>query len=155
MRAIVVNETGGPEVLVHAEEHPDPEPGPGQVVVEAAAAGVNFIDIYRRSGVYQQPLPYVPGSEGAGTVVAVGEGVTDVAVGDRVAWHDAAGSYAERVVVDAGDDRPGARRHRPDRRRRRHAAGHDRALPVPLAPSRSSRGRSRSCTRPRAGSACC
>jgi NADPH2:quinone reductase len=101
MRAIVVNETGGPEVLVHAEEHPDPEPGPGQVVVEAAAAGVNFIDIYRRSGVYNQPLPYVPGSEGAGTVVAVGEGVTDVAVGDRVAWHDAAGSYAERVVVDA------------------------------------------------------
>src|SRR6202453_161643 len=102
MRAIVVNETGGPEVLVHAEEHPDPEPGPGQVVVEAAAAGVNFIDIYRRSGVYHQPLPYVPGSEGAGTVVAVGEGVTDVAVGDRVAWHDAhGGSYAERVAVDA------------------------------------------------------
>jgi NADPH:quinone reductase len=102
MRAIVVNQTGGPEVLVHAEEHPDPEPGPGQVVVEAAAAGVNFIDIYRRSGVYKQPLPYVPGSEGAGTVVAVGEGVTDVAVGDRVAWHDAhGGSYAERVAVDA------------------------------------------------------
>jgi NADPH:quinone reductase len=102
MRAIVVNQTGGPEVLVHAEEHPDPEPGPGQVVVEAAAAGVNFIDIYRRSGVYNQPLPYVPGSEGAGTVVAVGEGVTDVAVGDRVAWHDAhGGSYAERVAVDA------------------------------------------------------
>jgi NADPH:quinone reductase len=101
MRAIVVTETGGPEVLVHAD-HPDPEPGPGQVVVEAAAAGVNFIDIYRRSGVYNQPLPYVPGSEGAGTVVAVGEGVTDVAVGDRVAWHDAhGGSYAERVAVDA------------------------------------------------------
>jgi NADPH2:quinone reductase len=100
MQAIVVTETGGPEVLWHGE-HPDPEPGPGQVVVEAAAAGVNFIDIYRRSGVYKQSLPYVPGSEGAGTVVAVGEGVTDVAVGDRVAWHDAAGSYAERVVVDA------------------------------------------------------
>jgi NADPH2:quinone reductase len=101
MRAIVVNETGGPEVMVHAE-HPDPEPGPGQVVVEAAAAGVNFIDIYRRSGVYRQPLPYVPGSEGAGTVVAVGDGVADVAVGDRVAWHDAhGGSYAERVAVDA------------------------------------------------------
>jgi NADPH2:quinone reductase len=100
MRAIVVTELGGPEVLVHAE-HPDPEPGPGQVVVEAAAAGVNFIDIYRRSGVYQQPLPYVPGSEGAGVVVAVGDGVTDVAVGDRVAWHDARGSYAERVAVDA------------------------------------------------------
>ena len=102
MRAIVVNETGGPEVLVHAEEHPDPEPGPGQVVVEAAAAGVNFIDIYRRMGVYHQPTPYVPGSEGAGTVVAVADDVTDVAVGDRVAWHDAhGGSYAERVAVDA------------------------------------------------------
>jgi NADPH2:quinone reductase len=100
MRAIVVTELGGPEVLVHAE-HPDPEPGPGQVVVETAAAGVNFIDIYRRSGVYRQPLPYVPGHEGAGVVVAVGDGVTDVAVGDRVAWHDAPGSYAERVVVDA------------------------------------------------------
>jgi NADPH2:quinone reductase len=100
MRAIVVTELGGPEVLVHAE-HPDPEPGPGEVVVETAAAGVNFIDIYRRSGVYQQPLPYVPGSEGAGVVVAVGDGVTGVAVGDRVAWHDARGSYAERVVVDA------------------------------------------------------
>ena len=101
MRAIVVNETGGPEVLRHAEEHPDPEPGPGQVVVEAAAAGVNFIDIYRRSGVYQQPVPYVPGSEGAGTVIAVGDGVAGVAVGDRVAWHDSPGSYAEQVVVNA------------------------------------------------------
>jgi NADPH2:quinone reductase len=100
MRAIVVTELGGPEVLV-AAEHPEPEPGPGQVVIETAAAGVNFIDIYRRSGVYHQPLPYVPGSEGAGVVVAVGDGVTDVAVGDRVAWHEGRGSYAERVVVDA------------------------------------------------------
>jgi NADPH2:quinone reductase len=100
MRAIVVSELGGPEVLV-AAEHPEPEPGPGEVVVETAAAGVNFIDIYRRSGVYQQALPYVPGHEGSGVVVAVGAGVTDVAVGDRVAWHDAPGSYAERVVVPA------------------------------------------------------
>jgi NADPH:quinone reductase len=100
MRAIVVTEIGGPEVLADAE-HPDPEPGPGEVVALTAAAGVNFIDIYRRSGVYQQPLPYVPGHEGSGTVVAVGQGVTDVAVGDRVAWHDAPGSYAERVVVPA------------------------------------------------------
>ena len=100
MRAVVVTELGGPEVLV-AAEHPDPAPGPGEVVVETAAAGVNFIDIYRRTGVYKQPLPYVPGHEGAGTVVRVGEGVTDVAVGDRVAWHDAPGSYAERVVVPA------------------------------------------------------
>ena len=100
MRAIVVTELGGPEVLV-AAEHPDPVPGPGQIVVEAAAAGINFIDIYRRSGVYHQPLPYVPGSEGSGVVVAVADDVTDIAVGDRVAWHDARGSYAERVLVDA------------------------------------------------------
>jgi len=100
MRAVVVTEIGGPEVLVTAE-HPDPTPGPGEVVVETAAAGVNFIDIYRRSGIYQQPLPYVPGHEGAGVVVAVGDGVTGVAVGDRVAWHDAPGSYAERVAVPA------------------------------------------------------
>jgi len=100
MRAIVVSELGGPEVLA-AGEHPDPEPGPGEIIVEAAAAGVNFIDIYRRSGVYAQPLPSGPGHEGAGVVVAVGAGVTGVAVGDRVAWHDAPGSYAERVVVPA------------------------------------------------------
>ena len=105
MRAIVVTETGGPEVLVHAE-HPDPEPGPGQVVVEAAAAGVNFIDIYRRSGVYKQPLPYVPGSEGAGTVVAVGDGVTEFAVGDPVAWAGGPGSYAEQVALPAANAVP-------------------------------------------------
>jgi NADPH2:quinone reductase len=100
MRAIVVSELGGPEVLA-AGEHPDPEPGPGEIIAVTAAAGVNFIDIYRRSGVYAQPLPYVPGHEGAGLVVAVGAGVTGLAVGDRVAWHDAPGSYAERVVVPA------------------------------------------------------
>jgi NADPH:quinone reductase len=100
MRAIVVTEAGGPEVL-RVAEYPDPVPGPGQVEVEVAAAGVNFIDIYRRSGVYPQPLPYVPGSEGAGVVLAVADGVTDIAVGDRVAWHAASGSYAERVLVDA------------------------------------------------------
>ena len=82
-------------------EHPDPVPGPGQVVVQVAAAGVNFIDIYRRSGVYPQPVPYVPGSEGAGTVVAVGEGVTEFSAGDHVAWAEGPGSYAERVAVDA------------------------------------------------------
>ncbi len=100
MRAIVVSELGGPEVLVLAE-HPDPAPGAGQVVVAAAAAGINFIDIYRRSGVYQVALPMVPGSEGAGTVTAVGEGVTEFAVGDHVAWSEGPGSYAERVAIPA------------------------------------------------------
>jgi NADPH2:quinone reductase len=100
MRAIVVNELGGPEVMALAER-PDPVPGPGQVVVQVAAAGVNFIDIYRRSGVYKQPVPYVPGSEGAGTVVAVAQDVHEFSAGDHVAWSEGPGSYAERVAVDA------------------------------------------------------
>jgi NADPH:quinone reductase len=71
------------------------------VVAEVTAVGVNFIDIYRRSGVYPAKLPTVPGSEGAGTVVAVGEGVTEFEVGDRVAWADGPGSYAELVALPA------------------------------------------------------
>ena len=100
MRAIVVSELGGPESMVLGE-WPEPVAGPGQVVVEVAAAGVNFIDIYRRSGVYPQPVPYVPGSEGAGTVVAVGEGVHEFSPGDHVAWSEGPGSYAARVAVAA------------------------------------------------------
>jgi NADPH2:quinone reductase len=99
MLAIVVAELGGPEVLV-LDECPAPVAGPGQVVVQVAAAGVNFIDIYRRSGVYRQPVPYVPGHEGAGTVTAVGQGVTEFAVGDRVAWNDCPGSYAQQLAAD-------------------------------------------------------
>ncbi len=100
MRAIVVTEQGGPEVLALAE-HPDPVPGPGEVVVEVAAAGVNFIDIYRRSGVYKQPVPYIPGHEGAGTVTAVGDGVTAFSAGDHVAWNDCPGSYAGLIAARA------------------------------------------------------
>jgi NADPH2:quinone reductase len=96
----VVRELGGPEAMVLAE-HSDPVPASGQVLVQVAAAGVNFIDIYRRSGVYPQPLPYVPGSEGAGTVLAVGEGVTEYSAGDHVAWAEGPGSYAAQVAVDA------------------------------------------------------
>jgi len=100
MKAIVVEQTGGPEQLT-LSERPDPRPGPGELVVDVGAAGVNFIDIYQRQGIYPRALPYVPGSEGAGLVSAVGDGV-DVRVGDRVAWAmvDGAG-YAERVVVPA------------------------------------------------------
>ena len=98
MRAIVVSESGGPEVLVPGER-PDPVPGPGEALVDVAASGVNFIDVYYRTGAYAQPLPYVPGVEGAGTVAAVGEGVGDVAVGDRVAWSNVQGSYAQKAVV--------------------------------------------------------
>ena len=100
MRAIVVSELGGPEVMVLGEQ-PDPVAGPGQIVVQVAAAGVNFIDLYRRSGVYQHPVPYIPGSEGAGTVVAVGEGVHEFSAGDHVSWCEGPGSYAQRVAVAA------------------------------------------------------
>ncbi len=101
MRAVLVRRTGGPEVLEVAEVA-EPEPGPSQVRVDVAAAGVNFIDVYHRTGKYPLPLPFVAGSEGAGTVSAVGEGVDDVAVGDRVAWAMVHGSgYAEQVLVAA------------------------------------------------------
>ncbi|HEY8821216.1 MAG TPA: alcohol dehydrogenase catalytic domain-containing protein, partial [Dermatophilaceae bacterium] len=71
MRAVVVHEHGGPEVLI-AEELPTPQPGPGQLRVDVAAAGVNFIDVYYRTGAYQFPTPFIVGSEGAGVVSAVG-----------------------------------------------------------------------------------
>lgn len=100
MRAIHATRAGGPEVLEFVEV-PEPRPGPGELLVEVAAAGVNFIDTYRRCGVYPMPFPHVPGSEGAGRVVEVGPGVADVAVGDLVAWADAPASYAARVVVPA------------------------------------------------------
>ena len=100
MRAIQVTETGGPEVLRLAEL-PDPEPGPGQLLVELAAAGVNYLDTYHRSGAYPMPLPFIPGSEGAGTVTAVGPDTGGVAVGDRVAWATSFGSYTEFAVVPA------------------------------------------------------
>ena len=100
MRAIQVSSYGGPEAL-QVVDLDAPQPGPGQVLVDVAASGVNYIDTYQRSGVYPVPLPLVPGLEGAGTVAAVGDGVTDLAVGDRVAWAAAPASYAERVLVDA------------------------------------------------------
>lgn len=98
--AIRFSRTGGPEVLEFAEVA-DASPGPGDVLVESVGAGVNFIDVYRRKGVYDVALPAVAGAEGAGRVIALGEGVQDVAIGDRVAWVDAPGSYAEHVIVRA------------------------------------------------------
>lgn len=100
MRAIQVSEHGGPEVLV-AAELPEPTIGPDQVLVETQAIGVNFIDTYLRSGLYPAEVPYVPGAEATGVVTAVGSDVQDLAVGDRVAWSSAPGSYAERVAVPA------------------------------------------------------
>lgn len=102
MRAIQITETGGPEVLNPAEL-PDPRPGPGELLIEVTAAGVNFIDIYLREGRYPTPtpLPLVPGMEGTGRVRERGEGVSEFAVGDRVAWSETLGSYAELVAVPA------------------------------------------------------
>ncbi|MDC0033400.1 quinone oxidoreductase [Alphaproteobacteria bacterium] len=105
MKAIRVHTLGGPEVLTY-ENVPDPVPGPGEALVQIEAAGVNFLDIYYRSGFHWgghqgQDLPYIPGAEGAGTVVALGYGVTEVAVGDRVAYgiSNGQGSYAELKSV--------------------------------------------------------
>lgn len=100
MRAIRVHEPGGPEAL-RLEEVPPPEPGPGQARVRLEYSGVNFIDVYHRTGLYKLPLPFTPGSEGAGVVDAVGEGVDEVRVGDRVAYAGQPGSYAEQAVVSA------------------------------------------------------
>jgi NADPH:quinone reductase len=101
MRVIQVEQRGGPEVLTVAEQSA-PQPGSGQIVAEIAAAGVNYMDIYQREGVggYARPMPFVTGGEGAGTIIAVGADVTDLAVGDRVAWVGP-GSYAEQVVLPA------------------------------------------------------
>lgn len=98
MHAVLATEPGGPDVL-EPDEIPDPLPGPRDLLVRLSAAGVNFIDTYRRSGVYAMPFPHVPGSEGAGVVEAVGREVREFAVGDLVAWASAPSSYAELVVV--------------------------------------------------------
>ena len=100
MRAIRVTEHGGPDVLTPFEA-PDPAISADQVLVNTDAIGVNFIDTYFRTGAYPRDLPYVPGSEGTGIVESVGSAVSDIAVGDRVAWSAAEGSYAEKVAVDA------------------------------------------------------
>ena len=98
MRAVRVTKAGGPDVLEVADVDA-PAPGPGEVLVEVAAAGVNYIDTYQREGIYPMETPYVPGMEGSGRIAARGEGVAGVAVGDRVAWAETLGSYAEQVVV--------------------------------------------------------
>jgi NADPH:quinone reductase len=101
MRAVLVHEPGGPEVLV-VQDLPTPNPGPGELRVDVAAAGVNYIDVYYRTGAYRLPMPFIAGSEGAGVVSAVGTGVTGFQVGDHVAWALVPGAYAEQVIVPAG-----------------------------------------------------
>ncbi|GAB4204799.1 MAG: quinone oxidoreductase [Roseiflexaceae bacterium] len=98
MKAIRVHSFGGPEVLTF-EDIATPEPGPGQALIKIAAAGVNYIDIYHRTGLYPNQLPLTLGVEGAGTVAAIGPDVTDVRVGDRVAYTGVPGAYAEYALV--------------------------------------------------------
>jgi NADPH2:quinone reductase len=100
MKAIVVERYGGPEVL-QLQERDLPVPGTGQVLVRQRAIGVNFIDVYRRTGLYSVDLPCVPGMEGAGVVEAIGDGVRDLGEGDRVAFAMVPATYAEAVLVPA------------------------------------------------------
>ena len=113
MKAVRVHETGGVEAL-RLDEVPRPQPGPGELLVRVGAAGVNFRDVYQRSGVVPLPLPLTLGLEGAGTVEALGAGVEGFAPGDRVAWAMGQGAYAEcalapaertvRLPAEVGDD---------------------------------------------------
>ena len=98
--AIRVHQVGGPEVL-QWEEVDDEGPAPGQVKLRQEAAGLNFIDVYHRTGLYPQPLPFTPGTEGAGIVEAVGDDVDNVKVGDRVAYAGPIGGYAEERLIAA------------------------------------------------------
>ncbi len=100
MRAIQITETGGPEVLTLVEVAA-PEPGPGEVQIRIAASGVNFIDTYQRSGLYPMEFPFVAGLECAGTVSALGTGVSELAIGDRVAIAQGNGGYAEYRTAPA------------------------------------------------------
>src|SRR5699024_7947015 len=99
-RAVVVTEPGDSSVL-EVLEREVPDPGPGEVQVELAAAGVNFYDVYVRQGVYPTKTPFVLGNEGAGTVVGLGEGVDQMSVGDRVAWGQSGASQATLVNLPA------------------------------------------------------
>ncbi len=100
MHAIRVHQVGGPEVLRH-ESVERPSPGPGQALVRVEAVGMNFLEVYQRTGLYKVQLPFIPGSEAAGTVVEIGPGVTSVTKGDRVASQNFAGSYAEFSLAPA------------------------------------------------------
>ena len=115
-KAIVIRQTGGPEVLSY-EDWPLASPGPGQVALRQTAIGLNFIDTYQRSGLYPVPTPFVGGNEAAGVITAIGDGVTDLKVGDRVVYQGQVGAYAterlaaaERMVPipDGIDDRTAA-----------------------------------------------
>jgi NADPH2:quinone reductase len=100
MKAIMIHQHGGLDVL-HYEDIPIPSPGPGEALVKISAAGINFIDVYHRTGLYKVPLPFTLGIEAAGTVVSVAGDVTLVRAGDRVVYSGPPGAYAEYAVVPA------------------------------------------------------
>jgi NADPH2:quinone reductase len=100
MKAIRMYAHGGPEVLKY-EDAPDPSPKPGEAVVRIDAAGLNYTDVYSRTGQYKGALPTIPGVEAAGTVIAVGPGVSEVKVGDKVAYTGVPGAYAQQAAVPA------------------------------------------------------
>jgi NADPH2:quinone reductase len=100
MKAIRVHETGGPEVLAY-EDAEEPKPAAGELLIDVEAVGLNFIEIYYREGLYPMARPFIPGSEAAGTVRALGDGVTGFKVGDRVVSQNVKGAYGERAVVPA------------------------------------------------------
>jgi NADPH:quinone reductase len=100
MKAIRIHQPGGPEAL-KLDEVPEPKAGVGEALVKIDAAGLNYIDVYLREGIYKAPLPFALGLEAGGTVTAVGAGVTDVKVGDRVAYTGVPGAYAEFAVAPA------------------------------------------------------
>jgi len=106
MKAIRIHQHGGPEVLVY-EEVATPTPGPGEALVKIEASGVNFIDVYRRVGLYPAATPFTLGEEAAGVVAALGAGVEDLRVGDRVASTNMSGAYAEYAVAPAARLVPG------------------------------------------------
>jgi NADPH:quinone reductase len=100
VQAIRVHKTGGPEVLRY-EQIERPSPGPGEALIQIEAAGLNFIEVYQRTGRYKVALPFTPGSEAGGKVVEIGDGVSEVKVGDQVASQSFAGSYAEYALAPA------------------------------------------------------
>jgi NADPH:quinone reductase len=99
MKAIRVHEPGGPDKLIY-EDVPAPSPGPGQVLVKIRAIGLNYIDVYFRTGLYKAPMPFIPGMEAAGTIETVAEDIKDLKPGDRVAYAGVAGAYAEYAIVN-------------------------------------------------------
>jgi NADPH:quinone reductase len=100
MRKVQIDQIGGPEQLKLVDA-PAPKAGQSELLVEVEAAGINYIDVYQRKGIHPPPLPYTPGFEGVGHIAALGSGVKGLSVGDRIAWVNGVGSYAEQVVLPA------------------------------------------------------